>query len=138
MANGNWYVFASENSNAQVRVHRDGSVELLTGCQDIGTGYRTAMAVVAAEELGIDPADVTVRLGDTQFPEGPGSGGSATTNSVAPAVRLAANQAREKLLRARRRAARGERRGPRRLAAAGSPSAGTRRRPSPSSRPRRR
>jgi xanthine dehydrogenase YagR molybdenum-binding subunit len=97
MANGNWYVFASENSNAQVRVHRDGSVELMTGCQDIGVGYRTAMMVVAAEELGIEPGDVTMRLGDTQFPEGPGSGGSVTVNSVAPAVRLAANQARTKL-----------------------------------------
>ena len=81
MANGNWYVFASENSNAQVRVHRDGSVEVITGCQDIGSGYRTAMMVVAAEELGIEPGDVTMRLGDTQFPEGPGSGGSVTTNS---------------------------------------------------------
>jgi len=97
MANGNWYVFASDNSNAQVRVHRDGSVEVVTGCQDIGTGYRTAMAVVAAEELGIAPADVTLRLGDTQFPEGPASGGSVTTNSMAPAVRLAANEARTKL-----------------------------------------
>jgi len=97
MANGNWYVFASENSNAQVRVHRDGSVEVITGCQDIGTGYRTAMMVVAAEELGIEPTDVTLRLGDTQFPEGPGSGGSVTTNSVAPVVRLAANQARTKV-----------------------------------------
>jgi xanthine dehydrogenase YagR molybdenum-binding subunit len=97
MANGNWYVFASENSNAQVRVHRDGSVELMTGCQDIGTGYRTAMMIVAAEELGIEPQDVTMRLGDTQFPEGPGSGGSVTTNSMAPVVRLAASQARAKL-----------------------------------------
>jgi xanthine dehydrogenase YagR molybdenum-binding subunit len=97
MANGNWYVFASQNSNAQVRVHRDGSVEVITGAQDIGTGYRTAMMVVAAEELGIAPGDVTLRLGDTQFPEGPGSGGSVTTNSVAPAVRLAASQARAKL-----------------------------------------
>jgi xanthine dehydrogenase YagR molybdenum-binding subunit len=97
MANGNWYVFASENSNAQVRVHRDGSVEVITGCQDIGTGYRTAMMVVAAEELGIEPGDVTLRLGDTQFPEGPGSGGSVTTNSMAPVVRLAASQARGKL-----------------------------------------
>ncbi|MFI5168724.1 MAG: xanthine dehydrogenase family protein molybdopterin-binding subunit [Vicinamibacterales bacterium] len=97
MANGNWYVFAAESSNAQVRVNRDGSVEVITGCQDIGTGYRTAMAIVAAEELGIDPGDVTLRLGDTTFPEGPGSGGSVTTNSVAPAVRLAASQAREQL-----------------------------------------
>jgi xanthine dehydrogenase YagR molybdenum-binding subunit len=97
MANGNWYVFAAEDSSAQVKVHRDGSVELITGCQDIGSGYRTAMAVVAAEELGIEPADVTLRLGDTQFPQGPASGGSVTTNSMAPVVRLAANQARTKL-----------------------------------------
>jgi xanthine dehydrogenase YagR molybdenum-binding subunit len=97
MANGNWYVFAAEDSNAQIKVHRDGSVEVITGCQDIGTGYRTAMMVVAAEELGIEPEAVSVRLGDTQFPEGPGSGGSVTTNSMAPVVRLAANQARTKL-----------------------------------------
>jgi xanthine dehydrogenase YagR molybdenum-binding subunit len=97
MADGNWYVFASPNSNAQVRIHRDGSVEVMTGCQDIGSGYRTAMMIVAAEELGIEPEDVTMRLGDTQFPEGPASGGSVTINSMAPAVRLAAHQAREKL-----------------------------------------
>jgi xanthine dehydrogenase YagR molybdenum-binding subunit len=97
VANGNWYVFASPNSNAQVRVHRDGSVELIAGYQDIGTGSRTAMAVVAAEELGIEAADVTMRIGDTGFPEGPASGGSVTTNSMAPVVRLAANEARSKL-----------------------------------------
>jgi xanthine dehydrogenase YagR molybdenum-binding subunit len=97
MADGNWYVFAAENSNAQVKVHRDGSVEVVTGCQDIGTGYRTAMMVVAAEELGIEAETVTMRLGDTQFPQGPGSGGSVTINSMAPVVRLAANQARTQL-----------------------------------------
>jgi xanthine dehydrogenase YagR molybdenum-binding subunit len=97
MANGNWYVFAAEDVGAQVKVHRDGSVELVAGYQDIGTGSRTAMAVVAAEELGIETADVTMRIGDTQFPVGPGSGGSVTINSVAPVVRLAANEARTKL-----------------------------------------
>ena len=97
MANGNWYVFASDDSNAQVRVHRDGSVEVIAGYQDIGTGSRTAMAVVAAEELGIETTAVTMRIGDTRFPEGPGSGGSVTVNSMAPVVRLAAHQARTKL-----------------------------------------
>ncbi len=97
MANGNWYVFASENSNAQVRVHRDGSVEVIAGYQDIGTGSRTAIAAVAAEELGIETSAVTMRIGDTQLPEGPTSGGSVTINSMAPAVRLAAHEARTKL-----------------------------------------
>jgi xanthine dehydrogenase YagR molybdenum-binding subunit len=97
MAGGNWYVFANENTNAEVRVHRDGSVEVIAGYQDIGTGTRTAMAVVAAEELGIEPEDVTMRIGDTQFPRGPSSGGSVTVNSVAPVVRLAAHEARTQL-----------------------------------------
>jgi xanthine dehydrogenase YagR molybdenum-binding subunit len=85
----------------------------------------------------IDPADVTVRLGDTQFPEGPGSGGSTTLNSMAPAVRLAASQARVKVheLAAAQLGASARTSRPR---AAGSRSAGTLRRPSPSSRPRRR
>jgi xanthine dehydrogenase YagR molybdenum-binding subunit len=97
VANGNWYIFGREGTGAQVRVHRDGSVEVMTGCQDIGSGYRTAMAIVAAEELGLEPRAVTMRIGDTQYPEGPASGGSTTTNSVAPAVRLAANKARRQL-----------------------------------------
>jgi len=69
-----------------------------SGAQDIGTGFRTAMAMVAAEELGLRPEDITVRVGDTDFPEGPASGGSNTTNSVAPVVRLAAHDARTKVL----------------------------------------
>ncbi len=97
MAGGNWYVFANENTSAQVRVHRDGSVEVIAGYQDIGTGSRTAIAAVAAEELGIPTSAVTMRIGDTQFPQGPSSGGSVTVNSVAPAVRLAAHEARTKL-----------------------------------------
>ncbi len=97
MANGVWYVFAAPEVGAEVRVHRDGSVEVVSGCQDIGSGFRTAMAVVAAEELGIPTSDVTMRIGDTQFPPGPASGGSVTTNSVAPVVRLAASDARRQL-----------------------------------------
>lgn len=98
MANGNWYVIARDTGiGAEVRVHRDGGVELFTGAQDIGTGFRTAMAMVVAEELGLRPAAIKVRLGDSRWPEGPGSGGSNTTNTVAPAVRLAAHQALRKL-----------------------------------------
>src|SRR5262249_25087697 len=79
-------------------VHRDGSVEVFQGSQDIGTGFKTAMAMVVAEELGLAPRDVTVHVGDTRWPQGVGSGGSNTTNSVAPAVRLAAADARVKLV----------------------------------------
>jgi len=97
MANGNWYVLFREAVAAEVRVHRDGSVELFHGAQDLGTGIRTALAVIAAEELGLQPADVTVHVGDTDFPPGGTSGGSTTTNSSGPAARLAAHQARTRI-----------------------------------------
>src|SRR6185503_728078 len=101
MASGNWYVIARGSGvAAEVRIHHDGGVELYQGAQDIGTGFRTAMAAVVAEELGLKPADVKINIGDTRYPEGPGSGGSNTTNSVAPAVRLAAHAARKGLLEA--------------------------------------
>jgi len=56
------------------------------GVQDLGTGTRTVVAVVAAEMLGLKPEQITVKLGDTRFPPGPGSGGSTTCASVAPTV----------------------------------------------------
>jgi len=117
MASGNWYVIARGSGvGAEVRIHQDGGVELFQGAQDIGTGFRTAMAAVVAEELGLKPTDVKVNIGDTRYPEGPGSGGSNTTNSVAPAVRLAANAARKRLFEA---VAPGLGAGPEELAAAG-------------------
>ena len=97
MANGNWYVLFRDAVGAELRVHRDGSVEVFHGAQDLGTGIRTVLAIIAAEELGLRPADVTVRVGDTRFPPGGTSGGSTTTNSSGPAVRLAAHEARMRI-----------------------------------------
>jgi len=101
MANGEWNVVARGSGvGCEVRIHRDGSVECFSGAQDIGSGFRTAMAIVAAEELGLQPKDITMHVGDTRWPEGPGSGGSNTTNSVAPVVRMAAHDAKQKLFAA--------------------------------------
>jgi xanthine dehydrogenase YagR molybdenum-binding subunit len=97
VANGVWYVLAADDVGAQIKIHRDGSLELFSGCQDIGSGFRTAIGMVAAEELGITAGDITVHVGDTRYPQGLSSGGSMTLNSVAPVVRLAANDARQKL-----------------------------------------
>ena len=54
--------------------------------QDIGTGTKTVIAVVAAEMLGLKPEQITVKVGDTNFPPGPGSGGSTTCASISPTV----------------------------------------------------
>ena len=98
MSNGNWYVIARDQGMAaELRVHSDGSVEGFSGAQDLGTGFRTAMAVVAAEVLGLQPSDVKMNVGNTNWPPGPSSGGSMTINTVAPAMRLAAHEARQRL-----------------------------------------
>jgi xanthine dehydrogenase YagR molybdenum-binding subunit len=81
----------------QCRIHKDGRVETRSGAQDIGTGFKTVLAALTAEELGIDIGLVRAYTGDTRDPAGPGSGGSTTTPSVAPAARLAAAEARHQL-----------------------------------------
>ena len=54
--------------------------------QDLGTGTKTVIAVVAAEMLGLKQEQITVKVGDTNFPPGPGSGGSTTCASISPTV----------------------------------------------------
>src|ERR1700722_12369072 len=95
-----WYRFVSMDSSCEVRVSRDGSVELMSAVQDLGTGTKTMLAIIVAEELGIPPASVVIRIGDTRFPIGPDSGGSVTTGSISPAVRNAAWQAKQQLFAA--------------------------------------
>ena len=85
---------------ASVHIETDGTAVLRVGVQDIGTGTRTAIAQICADELGFALDQVAVRLGDTDAPYGPGSGGSVTLASIGPAVRLAAREARGKLLAA--------------------------------------
>src|SRR5919198_4781403 len=48
------------------RILTDGSVVLMVGIQSHGQGLETALSQVAAEELGIDPARISVRHGDTE------------------------------------------------------------------------
>lgn len=98
MAQGLWYRFVSLDSHAQVRIHRDGSVEVLTGVQDIGNGVSTVLAQVVAEELHCPLQKIKVLIGDTRLPPGPASGGSVTTGSITPAVRKAAWVAKQSLL----------------------------------------
>ena len=76
----------SKSTQGEAQINPDGSIEIRLGVQDIGTGTRTVIAVVAAEILGLQPAQITVRVGDTRFPPGPGSGGSTTCPSISPTV----------------------------------------------------
>src|SRR5947199_7490447 len=67
--------------------------------QDIGTGTRTVMAQIAAEELGFPLERVEVTLGDTsRGPFATLSAGSSTTPSMGPAVRAAAADAKRQVI----------------------------------------
>lgn len=81
-----------------LEITREGSVTVSNAVQDIGTGTRTILAILVAEELGIAPGRVTVRIGDTASPAGPPSGGSTTAPSIGPAAREAGLRAKERLL----------------------------------------
>jgi xanthine dehydrogenase YagR molybdenum-binding subunit len=87
-------------SDAEVAIHRDGSATISTSMTDIGTGSYTILAQIAAEILGISVNRVEVRLGDTDFGESAGSGGSFGAGSSGSAVYLACEALREKLAQA--------------------------------------
>lgn len=87
-------------TEAEVAIHRDGSVEARTGTQDIGTGQRTIMGVMAAEALHVPLSLVSVSIGSSDLPGGPGSGGSMTASNSAPAMAAAGADAGKKLLAA--------------------------------------
>ena len=98
VGSGQWGGGGGGGTQARVTINADGTVEAVTGTQDIGTGIRTAIAIIVAEELGLNPTDVTVKVGDSGpgLPSG-GSGGSQTTASVAPVIKTAAAAAKQKL-----------------------------------------
>lgn len=81
----------------EVVIVRDGMVTVRSAVQDIGTGTKSLLQLLVAEELGCDLGRVQVTIGDSRFPPGPGSGGSTTAPSVGPAAREAGLRAREQL-----------------------------------------
>ena len=97
MATQFWGSAGGPPAYATVHLNADGTAVVRAGTQDIGSGTRTAIAQIAAEELGLELARVRVSSGDTDAPYTPESGGSWTTPSTGPAVRLAAADARRQL-----------------------------------------
>ncbi len=98
MASQIWYGGGGPPSYAWVRLGSDGRATVITAMQDIGTGTRTAMAQIAAEELRLPLERVEVVLGDSaRGPYASISAGSSTLPSMGPAVRAAAADAREQV-----------------------------------------
>ena len=89
------------HSGVIVKIDRGGGVAVLCGSSDIGQGSDTMLAMVVAEELGIDLADIRVYTGDTDLtPVDMGSYSSRVTFMAGNAAREAALKLRALLLEA--------------------------------------
>jgi xanthine dehydrogenase YagR molybdenum-binding subunit len=85
------------DSQALVRAETDGGFSVLIGAADIGTGARTVLAQLAADELEVPLADVRMLIGDSALPHAFLAGGSGGTTSWGSAVVMACRRLRERL-----------------------------------------
>lgn len=85
--------------SGSVRIERSGQVSVFTGALAMGQGLRTALAQIAAEQLGMDINNINVVAGDTAA-IALGQGGFASRQSVTAgsSVHLSAMEVREKVL----------------------------------------
>jgi CO/xanthine dehydrogenase Mo-binding subunit len=89
---------AGDGSTAHVRIHEDGSIQVVSSEGDIGQGAKTIMAQIAAEELQVSYQSVKVDALDTDVSYfGVGASGSRVTIMAGNAVRLAAKEAVNRL-----------------------------------------
>lgn len=85
-------------SGAMVNISADGSIALYCSTVDMGQGSDTAMAQIVAEVLQVDADTINVVKADTDVtPYDMGTLGSRSTYHMGNAVRLAAEDARNKL-----------------------------------------
>src|ERR1700692_2791237 len=86
-------------SKANIGLDPDGNATVRMAMTDIGTGTYTILAQIAAKMLGLPTERIRVELGDTDFPQAAGSGGSWGAGSSGSALFEACNALREKLAR---------------------------------------
>ncbi|ANF56892.1 xanthine dehydrogenase family protein molybdopterin-binding subunit [Halotalea alkalilenta] len=92
MATQSWSAMR-KHCTARASFLADGRLSIATGTQDIGTGTYTIVAQTASQLSGVPLDRVEVKLGDSQLPTGPLSGGSMATASTLPAVAGAVREA---------------------------------------------
>jgi xanthine dehydrogenase YagR molybdenum-binding subunit len=85
-------------SDCDVTIHPDGAVDVKLASQDLGTGTRTAIGIVAAETFGLPFEAVKVHIGDNKLPPSGGSGGSTTIGGVSSSTRRGSVDALNELL----------------------------------------
>ncbi len=95
----NWFDTPYAFSSARVQVNVDGKVDLYIGCQDMGQGSNTTMAMICAESLGVHVEDIRIHAGDTDVcPADLGAWGSRQTLMAGNAVKMAAEEVKKQIL----------------------------------------
>jgi len=86
-------------SSAVIKINEDGTAHLLVSAQDLGQGSDTILTQMAAETLSIDPEQIKIKTGDTDYtPYEWQTVASRTTYSAGNAVIKACEDAKEQLL----------------------------------------
>jgi len=85
--------------NETVILNNDGSVHILSGHTDLGTGSNTTLRQIAAEALGIPIEDVTIATGDTIIGHFDmiGARGSRSLTTAGHLILVAIEQAKKKI-----------------------------------------
>jgi 4-hydroxybenzoyl-CoA reductase subunit alpha len=88
-----------ESAGSIIKVEEDGSVYLFTGAADTGQGSDTALAQIAAQELGVAYERIRVKAADTETtPFDTGSFASRVTFISGNATKNAATDAKKQIL----------------------------------------
>lgn len=82
-----------------VEVYPDGTVVALSGSQDIGQGFRTMLGDCVLHQMGLPRKYLQTKVGASDLPPGPASGGSVTSRFVAPKALGAADKAKRAVLK---------------------------------------
>lgn len=99
IALGNKYSLAPTASQASIKVHHDGTIEVRTMATELGQGSHTVLAQVAAEEFDVPMESIRIISGDTAVcPFGHGAFSSRQTFNDGNAVRLACLDAKRQIL----------------------------------------
>ena len=98
MATGIWDAHYMP-ARAEAVLMVNGKLRVSSATADIGTGTYTIMTQIAADTLGLPISDVLFKLGDTDFPVAPISGGSWTAATIGSAVQAACQEVGKTLLK---------------------------------------
>ncbi len=94
-----WWFSLPSASTVYMKMNADGSATIVTGAQENGSGAVMGLALLASEELGIDPNKISILYQDTDAGAWDmGSSGSQTTFNNGRAVIEASTEIRNRIL----------------------------------------